>query len=455
MRTLAAALLLLGAPLSASTRTLTLPDFLKGAAANDSEFEAVLIDALALKYREDALLPARDIVLSVREELGLRLDGGGGTDDTAVLLSKLFPKAGTQLSASYDLNPVGAGGRASSALGVAVSQPIAENAFGKSTRLLSKIVGLEVEVARHQIIEAYEDYFAAIAGFYFDWYQAYENLVIARSSFAENSKLLDDMKARQRSKVAKQIDVDKVALQVLTRKERLLSFEERNATRLNLIRRALRDESRVAWVPVRPEGIFAAPEDRAAAVSRFREDGRSYNIVRRLEQRSRLETARELDDLLPSLSLFARFERTGLSPSIRRSEDRGFAGISLEFPFSNQVDRAQAEISRIETRKAALNIGNTDWRLRTALENLGVELDRERALWEVSRESIGLAQSVLRDESENYTYGKASLNDYIQAVNRLDTSRFSELESFVQIQRLQLEWLRLTDTLVGPSVLEP
>lgn len=446
---------LFASPAAASTQTLTLEKFLSRAAKNDTEFEAILIDALSLQYRKDARLPARDLVLSVREELGLKLDTSAGKDETSVSLSKLFPMTGTQLQASYDLNGIGSSERASSSAGFTVSQPIAENAFGKSTRLLAKIVGIEVEVARHQIVEAYEDYFASIANFYFDWYEAYENLIIARSSYRENSKLLDNMKARKKARVADQVDVDKVALQVLTRKERLLRFEERHATRLNLVRRALRDTSSSQWVPVRPEGLFEAPTDANASAASFRESGRTYRILRLLTHQNRLQTDREINDLLPSLAFFAGAARSGFSPNVRKSENTAFAGLSLELPFSNQVDRAEAETSRITAEKSVLTLGNTDWRLKTRLENLGIEMHRERSLWEVAREGITVARSVLAAETKNYTFGKISLNDYIDAVNRLDTVRFNEVDRFIELRRLNLEWLRLTDVLVGSTVLTP
>jgi outer membrane protein TolC len=442
---------LLAAPAGASTKTLTLDEFVQRAAASDSRFEEILIDRLALRYREDARLPSRDLVLSVREELGIKLDTDHGTDDLSVSLSKLFPKTGTEVSASYDLNPIGAAGRATSSAGFTVAQPIAENAFGRSTRLLAKLVGVEVEVARHQIVEAYEDYFASVVRFYLDWYEAYENLLIARSSYKENQKLLTNMRERRKARVADKIDVDKITLQVLGRKERLVQFEERHASRLNLVRRVLRDESGTEWTPVRPEESFSAPADPDASIERFRDSGRTFRILRLLERQAGLTRARELDDLLPSLELFAGYERTGKSLGVEESDNRALAGLSLSLPIGNQTDRAEAETAKIAERKARLSTGNADWRLRTDLDNLGLFMRRERELLDIATEKIGLAQAVLVEETENYTYGKVSLNDYIESVNRLDSARFEEIDRFVEWRRLNLEWLRLTDTLVEKS----
>jgi hypothetical protein len=54
----------------------------------------------------------------------------------------------------------------------------------------------------------------------------------------------------------------------------------------------------------------------------------------------------------------------------------------------------------------------------------------------------------LEDETKNYSYGKVSLNDFIDAVNRVDESRFNKILRSVQLKMLVTEWLRMTDQLV-------
>jgi len=56
--------------------------------------------------------------------------------------------------------------------------------------------------------------------------------------------------------------------------------------------------------------------------------------------------------------------------------------------------------------------------------------------------------AVLEDETENYSFGKVSLNDYISAVNVLDSHKFNQIEHDVQYRKSIIELLRLTDQLV-------
>jgi len=50
-------------------------------------------------------------------------------------------------------------------------------------------------------------------------------------------------------------------------------------------------------------------------------------------------------------------------------------------------------------------------------------------LVEVATEKIELAEAILKDEEENYSFGKVTLNDYISAVNTLDTQRFNRVNA--------------------------
>ena len=72
----------------------------------------------------------------------------------------------------------------------------------------------------------------------------------------------------------------------------------------------------------------------------------------------------------------------------------------------------------------------------------------------MSQKKIKLSEAILKDEAENYSFGKVTLNDYIDAVNRVDENRFSYTEHGVQLNKLLVEWLRLTDQLVDEQVLD-
>ena len=67
----------------------------------------------------------------------------------------------------------------------------------------------------------------------------------------------------------------------------------------------------------------------------------------------------------------------------------------------------------------------------------------------ISRRQVGFVLAIVKDETENYSFGKVTLNDYIQAVNVLDSNRFNKVLHESRHRKLLIEWLRLMDQLVS------
>lgn len=432
-------------------RVLPVKEFVALATQNDTEFREILIDELALQYQRDLELPARDLVLSVSSQMEFFLEQDREDPATLLSLSKDFPLAGSTLEASYQINPRLTSTDSTSQMAFTLAQSIAQNAFGYASRLEDKLIGVEVKLARHQIFEAYEDYFGSLLLAYLEWYESYENLKIGRSSYKENLKLLDNIKERQKSKIALPIDVNKVTLQVLAKKETLIELEEIYGNRLNTIERAIRYDGDQDLVPELPESLFAPREDFDAEYADFKEAGRTYEILDLLEKQSGLQVAVDADALLPSIDLLVGYERDGVDYGIENGEGLFFVGLSADWPLFDQIDKAEHRISEIHQEKVSFQVSNTHYRLYTLLKNLHLAIDREKQLAEIAIEKVDLAQAILEGEADNYTYGKVTLNDYIQAVNTLDNNRFNRVLHEVGLRKRLVDWHRLTDTLARES----
>ncbi|MFH1777941.1 MAG: TolC family protein [Candidatus Omnitrophota bacterium] len=430
------------------SRGLSIEEFIKLAVANDTVFEEILIDQLSLPYRKDLSLPAGDLILSVRSQYDLILNQSRGEPDVGISLDKLFPFTGTNISAEYKITPALSSDTNTSALTFLISQPIAENAFGHATRLKDKIIDVEVEVTRHQVVEAYEDYLAAVITAYYNWYSAYENLKIGESSYQQNLKLLDNIRERQRNSIALPIDVNKINVQVLAKKENLIVLQEKYENMLNFIKQTIRYKGGEVLTPLDPlqyenrEILFEGDYER------FVKTSRTYDILNFLETKSSLEVRRDADSLLPSTNLLLGYKVQGEQWRIKNEDDYIFAGVSIEWPLPGQVERAEYETSKILYHKTQLSNKNKYVQLDTDLRNIFAQIEREKELIALAEEKIAFAEAILEDETKNYAYGKVSLNDFIDAANRVDDSRFNKILHFVQLKILTTEWLRLTDQLV-------
>ncbi|MDP3920400.1 MAG: TolC family protein [Candidatus Omnitrophota bacterium] len=439
---------------AANRRTLGLDEFVILAARNDTRFEQILIDELALKYRKAIGLPAGDLVFSVKSEYDYFPRQIRGDRAATGSLSKLFPYIGTEVSATYETTPAFSRRQNSSALTLEISQPIAENAFGRGTRLRSKIIGVEIDVARHQIVEAYEDYLAGVIKAYLAWYEAYENYKVGDSSYRENVKLLDNMKERMKSNIALPIDVNKITLQVLAKQETLIGLRTAYENALNFIETAVRYTGSDALVPERPDTYSDYAIHFDEDHSRFEKESRTAQILKLLEKSSSLSVKEEFDDLLPSINLQmgSTWDWQGLAAE--REDHLIFAAVSLDWSIFEQVDRGEYNTAKVARDKTVLTTDSTLYRLYVDLKSLYQQIESQRELYEIAEEKIRRAQSVLEDETENYSFGKVTLNDYIDAVNTYDTNRFNRIRREVLVKTLIVEWLRLSDRLITRREIE-
>jgi len=429
-------------------RTLPLEEFITLAAHNDTKFEQILIDELSLQYQKALNLPAGDLVFAAKGQYDFIFGQDRKEPEGTLSLSKLFPFTGTSIEAQYKTTASYSSTSNSSEVGIGISQPIAENAFGKATRLKDKIIGVEVDVAKYQIVEAYEDYLATIIIGYYDWYEAYESLKVGESSYQQNMKLLDNILKRQKNNIALPIDVNKVHLQVLAKKEKLIELRQEYDKALNFIEKAIRHDGQKKLIPTAPGFYSEYAVSFEKDFQEFKETSRTYEILNLLEKTSRLKVDQEADDLLPSINLLFGYNVQGKNLSLKNEDSLVYAGISLDWPIGDQVDRAEHEVSKINLDKTRLSNTGTHFQLYTDIKNLSVQMDSEEQLMNLAKEKIGLAKSILQDETENYSFGRVTLNDFISAVNVLDTNRFNEIFHEVQQKKLLIEWLRITDRLI-------
>lgn len=444
-------------PVLAATQTkqpkLPLKEFILQATQNDVTFETILIDQLSLKYRRDILLPDSDVIMDVKYQYNFYLNQNRNKPEATVSLSKLFPYNGTQLSLSYNKAASGLTTTDNSSLQFLITQPIAKNAFGKGTELQDKIIGIENDIHRYQIVEAYEDYLASLTAAYYNWYSAYENLKVGQSSYKSNQKLMANIRDRQRQKIALPIDVNKMQLLLIGKRENLIVLQEIYDTYSNLIFKAIRHKGTTPYIPVTPSppvtNVQFEPDYKNFTLS-----SRTYEVLHMLEQQGTMQVKKAADDLLPSTNLLLGYQLEGKEWGIQDQERSYFAGISVRWPIGRSVDKATQSIAKIEHKKTVLSNQNKYEDLRTNLKNLYLQIQREQKLISVAKKKIILAESILKDEAENYSFGKVTLNDYIVAVNRVDENRFNYTEHNVQLNKLLVEWLRLTDQLVKDNVLE-
>jgi len=433
-------------------RELRLEEFVRLACQRDLAFQQILIDELQLQYRPVLGLPAADLLLSVKGQYDFRL-GTGEKDgpEASLSLSKLFVAAGTELSAEYGLAQNALVDEYRSAFTLAVSQPIAQNAFGQANRLRSKLIGLETRLAEYQITEAYEDYLASLIKLYYDWYSAWRRQQTGEISYSESRKLLQNIQEKKANKIADQSDVNKIHLQVLADRENVLAFTREYRQLGNLIRQALALAENEELRPVEPGQYRNAEMDFESEYQAFTRDSRTYRILALLEEQGSQDLAQYADELLPAARLFAGYRADGADFVFDNKGSLVFAGASVDLPLPGQQERARYEVSKIASRKTVLTTRNKRSLLAADLRNLYLAIAEQKEYLDIAEEKIKRAEAILAVEIRNYRYGRVTLNDVITATTNLEQSRYGKISHGLELNRLYVEWLRLTDQLVAPG----
>jgi len=433
-----------------AVNSLSLNEFIELACARDKVFEEILIENLKLNYKKKLELPADDIVISSKAEYAtfVKYDEKG-YPVYEVELSKLFPYTGTELEAGYNSTMTDTlPGDVSAEFYAIVSQPVARNAFGKATRLLDRIVGMEVDIARYQIVEAYEQYLSSIIQIYYDWYEAYENVRTAERSYNENMKLLRNVEEREKNNIALPVDVNKVKLQVLLKEETLIAVRRQFDEYTNLLRKSIGYDVEGALTPDPADQYDKITIDFEKDYETFREKSRTSMILDMLEEESDLQVDKDADDLLPSVEIFAEYSIKADDRQLEEDDKRVLAGVTLDYPFPGQVEYAEYETAKVECQRRKLDKINTHARIYTQLRNIYQEIERTRELIKISEKKIRTAQAIVDDDTVNYSYGKVILNNFIDEVNQLDSNRFSKIQYSIKLKKLVIDWLTLTDQLV-------
>lgn len=433
---------------SGKTNVITLSDFVSRAVVQDTAFHSMVFEQMALKYQQNAAVPRADIIVDLASDFQVgEEDEDLRTAEHTLSLTQTVPYFGQAFSVGFSQDVVG--DTDDTTVQYAFSQDIARNAFGKATRLDGAIQRVKTDVAQYQLIEAYEDYLAEIMTLYYTWIRQYESWKLAKSSYAENEKVMASILRRQERKIANQTDVNKFRLQMLAKREQMVRFERDYEQTTHTIRRVLGLDVGEQVQPNTDIVLDGVPKDLNMVLADVETRSRSFSILALLDEQQVLRTDRAARELLPSIQLNGRF----VVPD-QTKDQTAFAGARVVLPVLNRQSRAKARIQELTERQTQIEKQTAAQRLRVDVRQLYTDVSAQKRLVDLASEKRRLARQILTEESENYSIGQINLNDYIEAVNRYDTTRFDEIDRKVSYQQLMVEWKRLTDQLVGFNAID-
>ncbi len=430
---------------------VSLDRFIRLACRNDPKFQVILADNLKIAYKRRLKLPPRDIVLSTTAGFGVLVnDPEQFGPDVTVSLNKLFPTSGTRVSGFFELKPYKNNYELYTAYGVEISQSIARNAFGKTSRMLEHVTGLESQLARYQIIEAYEEYLSKLINLYHQWKYDYHNYSTARQARQDYLRLLGNVRQRRRMRVADNTDVNQVYLQYLNLKE--------TATRARM--QYIKSHNEVARSCGLPEysenGNNARPDDSITRfpgeeekeIQKFLNESRTSHMFQVIEKKEDLKVEMAADELLPSTHFVIGFRRDESAWDPGEGTSTLYGGFRLDHRFINDHSKAKLGEAKANLKKERLTIRENRSRLLMNLKNLHRAITMERELIDLHSERARVAQAIVNGKQRRYRQALTDLSDLVLSIKELHKQKNAVVNHRYQLSRLVTEWLRLTDSLV-------
>lgn len=428
---------------------LSMQEYLETAQRKNTEFSRILLDELKIAYSQTLALPLADIVIDASARYGMHLAAPAQEyTDFSVGAVKTFSSTGTQAGAEYVSGLSSSTQQKSSEFEASLSQQIARNAFGRRTRMLTSITGMEMDIARFQVAEAYEEYFAEILKTYYYWFLAHENLATAKKALRENTALYAHIAERKNRHIAHENDMNKAKLQLVSKEEALILAESNYQKYTNQVKKicCIAPHQRVVPLGLALYDTFDDSFEKLYDV--FSNTSRTYKLFDLLERRGVLLTSKLADELFPSISVQLGYHTRTNGYGISHGDEGVFAKVIVEKLWPDSQEKARVEVAKIDQEAARLDALNIRYRMYADLKNLYLEIEHQKELIAKAKEKEVLAGRVAEYESEDYSYGRSTLNDVIQSINAKVASAYDVVEKEVRLRILIVELLRLTDTLV-------
>ncbi|MES0489295.1 MAG: TolC family protein [Leptospirales bacterium] len=437
-------------------RQVTLKEFIITSSASHPRFQMLLAERAAVKFERIIKSPDSNFVIDLAGEYGISLDSTDPDSTASVSLKKLFLGTGTQAGAEYSITsgPDSTGTTTQNyQLEFSIIQPVLNNSFGRSYRINEKIYDLEADIARYQILEAYEEFLSALVKTYFQWYSNYSRLEIARSTHRDDLRVLRDMRARARKNIALPVDVNKVKLKSLYSEAAVTRMENEYENTLEFIYAAMgihegeKDRENIA--PELPENYATLENTFLEELAAFQKKSRTYNLLGLLEKRAHYFTVTAEDDLLPSANLLLRYSLDSDSPALNTNQNSDvFIGFSISYPFGNTQAKARHSRTLVYEKRQKFHTQTTKLQIETDLENLYRRIQTVIRLVSLARAQLKTARDIYSAESRYFQRGRITLNDLLRASNEVERLKFTVDDLKVERDTLFVEWLRLSDRLV-------
>lgn len=468
-----------------SYQELSCGKFISAAVTKDPEFIKMLQSYLKAKY----------VKLSSRALAAWTLQANGGwiqTESTGasslepeaikaynygVGLQKLFLETGTRLFLSHGntfsqikYSPASAMSMLGSALNradktstpelsVTMIQPLLKNAFGLADRYPVESAELQRQAAVIDVQEAWENRLAVLYDAYFSWLAAYENVRAYQAIVSDLLRLQEQIVRKVKAQVSEETDWLRIHENVLRNQAQLTQAEGEFINHgINIaFLRTGKVMARDAIPKLKPgldEPRLQYSHDFTPVTHPRVPDLRLMRKLELLKLQLQKKAAVAAQDQLPSLEL------TGNAALKGRSEDHngGFDHLNKKdysimlqasYPLGKEKARGDLGQARAGIQEIDQLIISMEQSLTLVLFRISENIRRYRQVLDLNGEQAASSRKKLNLDQEKYRIGRLDTFYLIDSQNDLTNARLQKVQTWIQLQRLIIQYLNSADRLLS------
>ncbi|HTN05473.1 TolC family protein [Agriterribacter sp.] len=403
--------------------------FFKGVKAQDTVKTLSLKEALqmALQANQTARKAKLDIENSVYQIDEVRagalpqVNGSGNITYNPLLQQSVLPgdvigQPGKALLVSFGQKWV-------SAAGISLTQSLFDQSLFtglKAAKGAKEYYELNGQLAEEQVIEL-------VATAYYNVLVQRQKIGVIDSTISNIKKSEAIIKGQYESGLGKQIDVDRIAVNIANLESQKLQLHNavvimenqlKYVTGIN-IRQPIQ-LSAVALHQVQPEALELQ--------STLDIDGRTeFQALKKQEELLHYRKAAYKAEYYPSLSLSGNYNYQGMGnrfPVFKGPNqgvnwfDYSSVGASLKIPlFNGGATRSRVRQADVSLRKLKEDMAQTSLALNLSFENAKIQINNSVIILNNQKKNVELAQKVYRNTQNNYNQGLAYLTDLLQSEN--------------------------------------
>lgn len=403
--------------------------FFKSVEAQDTVKELTLKEALqmALQANQTARKAKLDIensryqVDEVRSRALPQVNGNGNITYNPLLQQSALPgdlvgQPGKTLLVSF-------GQKWISTAGVSLTQSLFDQSLFtglKAAKGAQEYYELNGQLAEEQVIEL-------VATAYYNVLVQRQKMGVIDSTISNIKKSEAIIKGQYESGLGKQIDVDRIAVNIANLQSQKLQLHNaviimenqlKYVTGINIQQPIVL--SAVALNQVQPEALELQPT--------LDVDGRTeFQALKKQEELLHYQKAAYKAEYYPSLSLSGNYNYQGMGNAFPVFKGAGqgvnwfdysSVGASLKIPlFNGGATRSRVRQADVSLRKLKEDMAQTSLALNLAFENAKIQINNSIIILNNQKINVDLAKKVYRNTQNNYNQGLAYLTDLLQSEN--------------------------------------